>query len=228
VPTALGSFDVDDVKRSGDVIRALGDGAASMEEAAQRVVQYLYEELDGAVLVRLYKTHPFGKLPADVRDFVGEPVDADVRCLTLLGTAGDAWEWNDRRRSRGHQAIPLPSEHVVEQLPMVLQLITQLGLDVMTVVRPDPDAARALAQRTYDVFHVPDAVESPYVPAKDFVEAHGVRSALGFGGMLYTGDFYAVVLFSKEMISADTAQVIKILSLPVRVPLLAHLRRVFT
>jgi hypothetical protein len=228
VPTGVASFDVDDVKRSGDVIRTLGDGAASMEEAAQRVVQYLYEELDGALLVRLYKTHPFGKLPAAVQDFVGEPVDPDVRCLTLLGTAGDLQEWNDRRSSRGHQAIPLPSEHVVQQLPMVLQLITQLGLDVTTVLRPDPDAARALSQRTYDVFHVPDAVESPYVPAKDFVEAHAVKSALGFGGMLYTGDFYAVVLFSKETISADTAQVIKILSLPVRVPLLAHLRRVFT
>jgi hypothetical protein len=228
VPTGLGSFDVLDVRRSSDVIRRLGEDASSMEEAAQRIVQYLHQELEGAVLVRLYKTHPFGKLPRDLQEYVGEPVEPDVRCLTLLGTAGDLPDWNDRRRSRGHQAIPLPSEHVVEQLPMVLQLITQLGLDVTTVLRPDPDAARALSQRTYDVFHVPDAVASPYVPAKDFVQDHSVRSALGFGGMLYTGDFYAVVLFSREFISAETARMIKILSLPVRVPLLAHLRRVFT
>jgi hypothetical protein len=226
--TALATFDVDDVKRCGEVIRKLGDGAGSMDAAAQRVVEYLHEELDAAALVRLYKTHPFGKLPAEIREFIGEPVDADVRCLTLLGTAGDDPAWNDRRRSQGHQAIPLPSEHVVEQLPMVLQLITQLGLDLGAVIRPEPDVARELSQRTYDVFHVPDAVTSPYVPAKDFVEAHGIASALGFGGMLYTGDFYAVVLFSKTPVSADTAQMLKILSLPVRVPLLAHLRKVFS
>lgn len=198
-----------------------------MEDAAQRIVQYLYDELDGTVLVRLYKTHPFGKLPSAVQDFVGEPVDPAVRCLTLLGTAGELPEWNDRRKSQGHQAIPLPSEHVVEQLPMVLQLIKQLGLEVTTVVSPSPHELRELSQRTYDVFHVADAATSPHVPAKDFVEAHAVKSALGFGGMLYTGDFYAVVLFSRADISADVAQIVKILALPVRVPLLAHLRRVF-
>lgn len=225
---SLATFDVEDVKRCGDVIRGLGTGASSMEEAAQRVAQYLYDELDGAALVRLYKTHPFGSLPSDVQEFVGEPIDPEVRCLTLLGTAGDAPAWNDRRRSQAHQAIPLPSEHVVEELPMVLQLITQLGLEVTTVVRPDPEHARALSQQTYDVFHVADAATSPYVPAKDFVEAHSIASALGFGGMLYTGDFYAVVIFSKLRVSPEAAKVLKILSLPVRVPLLAHLRRVFS
>lgn len=228
MPTAIATFGVDDVSRCGDVIRRLGDGAASMDDAAQRVAEYLYGELDGAALVRLYKTHLFGRLPADVRDFVGEPVDDDVRCLTLLGTAGDDEAWNDRRRSQGHQAIPLPSEHVVEQLPMVMQLITQLGIDVSHVIRPRPEVVRELSQRTHDVFHVPDAESSPYVPAKDFVRKHGIRSALGFGGVLYTGDFYAVVLFSKAPVSADTAQMLKILALPVRVPLLAHLRRVFS
>ncbi len=227
MPTELATFDVDDVKRCGDAIRKLGDGAASMDEAAQRVAEYLYGELAGAALVRVYKTHPFGKLPPAVRDAAAGPVADDVRCLTLLGTAGDEEAWNDRRRSRGHQAIPLPSPEVVDQLPMVAQLITQLGLELTSVVRPDPSEARALSQRTYDVFHVPDAATSPYVPAKDFVEQHGIRSALGFGGMLYTGDFYGVVLFAKVPVDADTAQMLKILSLPVRVPLLTHLRRVF-
>jgi hypothetical protein len=230
---AIATFDVEDVRRFSDDLRALGGAADAMDDAAQRIASYLYEELrapDGGracALVRVYKTHPFGKLTPPLQAFVGEPLEPDVRCLTLLGTAGELPAWNDRRTSIGHQAIPLPSERVVEQLPMVLQLITQLGLDVTTVVRPDPEQARELSQRTYDVFHVADAASSPYVPAKDFVERHGVRSALGFGGMLYTGDFYAVVLFSKTPISDDAAQMLKILSLPVRVPLLAHLRRVF-
>ena len=222
------AFGVDDVRRFGDEIRTLGTGASSMEGAAQEVARYLYDELHGCALVRLYKTHRFADLPRDLQDFVGAPPGPDVRCLTLLGTAGDEPAWNDRRRSEGHQAIPLPSEDVVRQLPMVLQLITQLGLDVETVMRPEPARARELAQRTYDVFHVPDAEASPYVPAKDFVRSYGIRSALGFGGMLYTGDFYAAVLFAKMPISVDTAQMLKILALPVRVPLLAHLRNVFS
>jgi hypothetical protein len=208
-----------------------------MEDAAVAIVRYLYDELvdeageRACALVRLYKTHPYRELPASVRDFAGGMLDErpsdDLRCLTLLGTAGDLAEWNDRRRSRSHQAIPLPSEQLVEQLPMVLQLITQLGLSVSTVIRPDPDHARALSQQTYDVFHVEDALGSPHVPAQDFVRNHGIRSALGFGGMLFTGDFYAVVLFSKVRVAAETAKMLKILSLPVRVPLLAHLNRVF-
>lgn len=233
MPASIEAFDVEHVRACGDVLRKLGDGVATMEDAAAQVARYLYDELRDAdgnracALVRVYKTHPFGRLPADVQDFVGEPLDADVRCLTLLGTAGEHDDWNDRRRSQGHQAIALPSEHVLEQLPMVLQLITQLGIDLSAIVSPDPGAAKELSQRTYDVFHVPDAATSPYVPAKDFVRDHGIRSALGFGGILYTGDFYAVVLFSRVPISPDAAQMLKILALPVRVPLLAHLRRVF-
>jgi hypothetical protein len=233
----IAAFDSDDVRQCGDDLRALASTTRTMEQAATAVVRYLYDELgDGSgsracPLVRLYKTHPFGSLPASVRDFAagvfGETVPADVRCLTLLGTAGDEPDWNDRRRSRGHQAIPLPSEQLVAQLPMVRQLITQLGLSVSTVIRPDPAHTLRLSQQTYDVFHVPNAVGSPYVPAQEFVREHGIRSAVGFGGMLFTGDFYAVVMFSRVPISASAAQMLKILSLPVRVPLLAHLQRVF-
>jgi hypothetical protein len=234
----IASFDVDDVRECSDVLRSLGTGADTMEEAAGRIARYLYDELAGAdgssralALARVYKTHPYATLPANLQAFaaeiLGERPAPDVRCLTLLGTAGDLPGWNDRHASRGHKAIPLVSEEVVHRLPMVAGLITQLGLEISHVVRPDPAAAAELSQRTYDVFHVADAVGSPAIPAQDFVEAHSIRSGLGFGGMLYTGDFYAVVLFSKEPITIETARLLKILSLAVRVPLLSQLRRVF-
>lgn len=234
---SIASFDVDDVRECSDALRTLGTGADTMEEAAGRIARYLYGELasqDGGralALARVYKTHPYATLPADLQAFaaeiVGEQPAPDVRCLTLLGTAGDLPDWNDRHASRGHKAIPLVSEEVVHRLPMVAGLITQLGLEISHVIRPDPAAAAELSQRTYDVFHVADAVGSPAIPAQDFVEAHGIRSGLGFGGMLYTGDFYAVVLFSKEPITIEMARLLKILSLAVRVPLLSQLRRVF-
>jgi hypothetical protein len=209
-----------------------------MEEAATRIVRYLYDELgdgDGGracPLIRLYKTHPYGRLDSELQAFarnaLGEQPGPDVRCLTLLGTAGDEPAWNDRRLSSGHRAIPLLSEDMVRRLPMVAQLITQLGLDLATVVRPRPEDLAELSQRTFDVFHVAQAAGSPYLPAQDdFVAPFGVASALGFGGVLYTGDFYSVVLFSRVPVNADVAQLLKILALAIRVPLLAHLRRVF-
>jgi hypothetical protein len=235
---SIADFDVDDVRECSDAIRGCAKDVRTMEAAAQRIVGYLYDELgDGqgnraCALVRLYKTHPYHQLEPDLQEFawqaLGEQPAPDVRCLTLLATAGEEPAWNDRRRSSGHQAIPLPAEQMVLRLPMVAQLITQLGLDVASVVNPEPAELRALSQRTYDVFHVVEAAGSPHLPAQDeFVRPYGIRSALGFGGMLYTGDFYAVVLFSKVPVAADTAQLLKILALAVRVPLLALVRNVF-
>jgi two-component system, NtrC family, sensor kinase len=205
-----------------------------METAAQAVCDLLYERLvdeDGnpaCALVRLYKTHPYGNLEPDLQAFAvelaGRPLDSDVRCLTLLGTRGLLDEWSARRLSRGHKTIPLVSADAVARLPMVISLITELGLDVETVLRP-PERDASLADRTYDVFHVPEALGSPHLPAQDFVAAHGIRSAVGFGGVLFSGDFYAVVLFSRVPIDERTAQRLKILSLPVRVPLIRFTHR---
>jgi hypothetical protein len=229
----LTAFTIDDVSELGDVIRGLGSDAASMEEAAREITSFLYGELgDGngggaTALVRLYKTHPFGALPADLQAYAqqaaGEALAPEVRCLTLLATSGDLPQWNDRALSAGHKAIPLPSEQIVLRLPMIAQLITQLGLDVGAVIRPHEAPLRQLSQRTYDVFHVEEAAGSPYLPAQDFVREHGIRSAAGVGGMLHTGDFYALVLFSKVPISRPVAQALKILSLAIRIPLMRFL-----
>lgn len=54
---------------------------------------------------------------------------------------------------------------------------------------------RDLRGKTYGVFHVAEARESAYVPAQaDFVVPYGIRSVVGFGGPLATGDLFAVIL----------------------------------
>jgi hypothetical protein len=230
--TTLSGFSGDDLTRFGDTIRAIPHDARTMEDAARRVADFFWGELSGDLaLVRVYKTHPYGLLPADLQEFAahlsgGAPAP-DVRCLTLLGTRGLEPAWNDRRDSEGHKAIPLPSAEFVERLPMVAGLVRQLGLEIEDVVRPQKGRVVALAQRTYDVFHVPDAAGSEYLPAQDFVEAHGIRSALGFGGVLYTGDFFAVVIFSRVPIAKSTADTLRILSLATRVALMPFSSRVF-
>lgn len=218
----------------GRELRALGGGATCMEAAANRIVRFLYGGLVASegqeracVLVRLFKTHPFGKLDPALREsasramFGEEPAFAATPCLTLLATAGDQPEWNSRRESTGHQAIPLPSIRGVARIPMIAQLIKQLGLEVGSVLEPDPAVLMDLQQKTFNVFHVPEAVGSPYIPAQQaFVIPYGVRSVLGFGGVLPEGDLFAVILFSRIPISPDTAELFKPLALSVKLAIL--------
>jgi len=207
--------------------------ARRSRKTPQAVVEYLYRSLvdeDGSpacALVRLYKSERFDRLEPEVQGFVrdtlGEEPAGDVRCLALLGTAGDEPAWNDRARSTGHRAIPLPSEQFVERLPMVTRLITQLGLDLGVVVSPPSGQEIVeLSQRTNDVFHVEEALGSPYLPAQDeFVIPHGIVSAVGFGGILLTGDFFSVLLFAHVPVAEPVARTLKILAQPIRVRFLA-------
>jgi hypothetical protein len=234
---SLEHFSGDDLAPFGDAIRSHARSAGSMEDSAPKTVDLLWAELlaeDGSpalALVRLYKTHAYGKLPEELRHFARGVLEADpdpeTRCLTLLATRGLEPDWNDRRKSEGHKAIPLPSVEFVQRLPMVAGLIAQMGLDLADVVRPDKARASELARKNYDVFHIPQALGSEFVPGQDFVKEHGIVSALGFGGMLFSGDFYAVVMFTRVPVSAGVADRLRVLSLATRVSLMPFGTRVF-
>jgi serine phosphatase RsbU (regulator of sigma subunit)/PAS domain-containing protein len=213
-------------------VRLLSDGASSMEEVAHRVAVCLFDLFrDGvtgersSVMVRLYKTHPYEDLPADLQAFARtslgkNPDDPTMRCLTLLGTAGVQPPWNDRRESENHKAVPLPTAQVLEDAPMIARLIEQFGLDPTVVIQPDPELIVHLEQKSFGVFHVPEAAGSPYVPAQDFVEENGVRSAIGFGGLLPDGDLFAVIIFSRESVVRETADLFQTVAHSVKVALL--------
>ena len=233
----LGGFSGDDLAIYGERIRGIARSASTMEDAARQIVDLLWEELrdeTGApdcAHLRLYQTHPIATLPDDLAQFarslLDEEPDPQTRCLTLLATRGIDPRWNDRRESEGHKAIPLPSVEFVRRLPMVAGLIEQLGLELADVVRPSKERMVELAQRTYGVFHVEHARGSELIPAQSFVDEHGVVSALGFGGVLFSGDVFAVVIFSRVHIDERTADTLRVLSLATRVALMPHGLRVF-
>jgi hypothetical protein len=225
----LARFEVKDVLEYDAVLREMDAGASSMEEVAVRTVRFLYDHLGSDVpearacaLVRFFKTHPYQALAPDLRAVARkvlgeEPADPSMKCLTLLGTAGELPEWNSRRQSAGHRAIPLASEATVERSPMISQLIRQFGFDVRTVLQTDPDLIMERDKRRYNVFHVPEALGSPYVPAQEsFVIPFGIQSVLGFGSMLPSGDLFAVILFSRIHIPRYTAEHFRLLALSVR------------
>ena len=207
-----------DLKECGATISTLGSGASSMEDAANGIVKTLYENItDSATgqkanaLVRFYKTHPYSQLDAGLQDFAqgilgSNPPSEDLRCLTLLGTIGDQEQWNSRTLSAGHQAIPLASAEMVSGIPMIARLLNQFGIDVGAVMRPDPMLIGDLSRKTFNTFYVPEAVGSPYIPFQDdFVIRYGIKSVLGFGGVLSSGELFVVIVFSKASIPSETA-----------------------
>lgn len=133
----IGNFTLKDMAECSGALRKMGDGAASMEETAKRVVRYFYDRfLDGKtgrpafVLARLFKTHPYGDLGEELRAAALKMIDtpsppAAMKCLVLLATARARPEWNSRMTSQGHRVIPLPSEQFVNRMPMVRQLVQE-------------------------------------------------------------------------------------------------------
>jgi hypothetical protein len=221
----LANFTLRDMTECGAALRRLGSAAATLEDVADLMVRYLREHLldpagrPACALVRFFKTHPYAGLDDDARAFAarllgGRPAPPGLVCLTLLATAGDRPEWNSRHASAGHKAIPLPGEEALRRLPMIFQLLLQFGLDAGAVLRPDPALLRERGEHTFNVFFVPEALGSPHVPEQDaFVRPCGIRSVLGFGGVLPAGDLFAVILFSRVAIPAATADLFKPLAL---------------
>ncbi len=212
----LTKFTQSEVNECGNALRSLGSGAGNMEEVANRVVRHLYDNLlDGANqkacgLVRFYKTHPYDQLDSGLQQFaqgiLGRVPEPGVNCLTMLATAGDQPDWNSRAKSNGHKAIPLASAEMVATIPMVSRLISQFGMDVGAVLQPDPLLIGDMVQRTYNTFYIPEAVGSPYIPAQDdFVIPTGIKSVVGYGGVLSSGNLFAVIVFCKAAIPQDVA-----------------------
>src|SRR6185503_12316937 len=213
----LTNFDLGDMLKCSLRLRETAAGAPTLEVSAQRVCRFLYDELVGSdsqracALVRCYKTHQYASLDPDLQGFARNALGAEtprptMQVLTLMATVGQSAGWNSRHLSRGHRAIPLPSPEIVEKAPMIAQLIKELGLELSHVVQPTPDLVKELAGKTHGVFHVEKALGSPYIPAQqEFVVRFGIRSVLGFGGLLPSGGLFAVILFATVHVPPSAA-----------------------
>lgn len=201
----LPGFDVGPMIRLVSAMRDEALMVSSLQQYAQRICQSLHGIfLDEAgrpqtALVRVYATTELGSLPATEREYVtmrDATLLADsTTCLALLGTAGVLPEWNDRMRSLDHRVLPLLDAGHVGSMPMIAALLQQLGIDVSALAAGEPEVMLKSGDGTCRIFYVDDARGSPFVPSQNFVSEHGVRSVIGFGGALPTGEVYAVVMF---------------------------------
>ena len=234
----LAKFGLRDMIECGKAVRDVSSGAESMEEAAQAIVSMFHDRLKDDVtgerqcaLVRCFKTHQYGYLPEDLAAVArgsysgGDEIGAKTAVLTLLGTAGDEAAWNDRRASRGHAAIPLESVEFVERAPMIAALLRQMGLGIEPALYPSAEIILDAEERAFNVFYVPDAEGDVRIPAQDsFVKPYGIKSVLGFGGLLPSGNLYAVILFARTRIPRQTADMFRTIALNVKLALLPFTR----
>lgn len=225
----LEHFDISEMLRCGRGIREIVQGQTSLAPAADAIVRHFYDGFvgigDGArqcLLVRFYKTHAYESLTPELQRFArgllpDAPSASAVNCLTLLATVGDEPDWCDRRRSRGHQAIPLVSVDMIEQAPMIAMLLRDLGLDAREVIEPATPAVYPHTGKSFNVFHVEHALGSQYIPAQaEFVVPYGVRSVVGFGGLLRSGSLFAVIIFARVPIAPGTAERFRHVALDVK------------
>ncbi|MEA5569820.1 sensor histidine kinase [Calothrix sp. UHCC 0171] len=222
-----------DMSECGLALRRLGDDALTMEEVSNNIIHYLNQNFvdsssheKACVLIRFFKTHSYRELTPDLQEYASQIlrdriVSDHLKCLTLLATAGELPEWNSRYQSVGHQAIPLVDEDAIARIPMISQLIQQLGIDTGTVVQPDPNFLADLEQKMYNVFYVPNALDSPYIPAQAaFVAPFNVKSVLGFGGLLPSGNMFTILMFLKVFIPPMVLDLFRPLALSIKMAIL--------
>ncbi len=229
----LREFSLRNIIQCSAALRTLGVGASSLEEVAGRVVRYFYEHMGcspspepACALVRFFKTHPFGSLDEEsqryVADLLGrQPDTPSLKCFTLMASAGLRPEWNDRTQSKRCKAIPITGDRFSMQFPMFSQLLTQLGVSVDALLPSGHELLVDEHEKSYNVFFVPQAAGSPYVPVQqEFVLRYGIQSVVGFGGLLPSGNLFAVILFTRVEIPRETAELFRTLALAVKLAVL--------
>lgn len=106
-------------------------------------------------------------------------------------------------------------EDFVKNIPMITRLIQEFGLEINTVLEPMPDLLINSERKIHStfIFHVPRALGNRDIPAQvEFVIPYQIKSVLGFGGLLPSGNLFVVIMFAKTWISQETASLFKWIS----------------
>jgi hypothetical protein len=193
---------------------------SSVEEEADRFAALFAGAFESIVLARVFLVVPFARLaPAD-RAFAtalaaqNEKGDARITSstpvLSLVASRGVESEWNDRRRSRGHLAIPLIDEAFVRSAPMLARLLADFEVDLAGLGEGRGITTRLLAGGRNGTFYVADAQTATdeqgrrVIANQPFVERYGVRTVFGMGGAYVDGTLAVAILFSREALALST------------------------
>ena len=218
-------FTLEDMSRLGSALRRCTALSGRLDAYARNIVQHLYDSLrdqsgnQACAAVRFFKIHPIEELPSQLKSSVPLPVVSDApslpaaKCLVLLAQIGIEPLEEDALLSCRRKVISL-SEVVLQRSPSFAAMITQFGLDLAAVLAAEPVYVGDASHRACDVFHTGD------VPAQ--MAAQGVRSVLGFGGLLPSGSLFFVLLYLYTEIAPSCAAMFRPIAINVKMPLLKY------
>ena len=200
------------LKISND-LESLTANALSTQELAEKVVDYLYSKLlsdergKACALVRFFRTVTYDALKPELQELVEQKGKRSeprrMNYLTLLATRGDEPDWNSPETSKAHRCIALGSLDSIAHAPMIAQLVKNLGINAASVVNPDLGIFKDPREKKYSSFFVERALDSPHIPGQaEFVVPYKIQSFVGLGGLLPTGDMFALLLVFKVPVSA--------------------------
>lgn len=191
---------------------------SSLETAAQRLVETLYEEFhESIVLTRCFVTVPYRALPAQNQKFVDalasrtgitKEITAETPVLSLLGTRGAQPDWNDRRQSKNHIGIPLASASFVESIPMIARLLKELDvkLEWLNSVESAGFSEKELGGGWIGTFYVREAAAARdqqdrlIIPQQDFVAKNELKTVFALGGIYPQGTLFTLIFFTRDII----------------------------
>jgi hypothetical protein len=192
----------------------------TVEAAAQAVLDVFYaRSQDTVALARIFLSQPFSRLPEKNQHFVESLVRSkgvnglqpSTPVLTLLGTRGEAPDWNDRLKSKGHVGIPL-LPGLVRELPMITGLLKSLGIELREgesrLGMGAPTAAVFSGMfRVADASTGTDGAGRKVIPAQDFVSDFGIHTVFGIGGLYLSVDsMLAMLVFCREVVDESVVR----------------------
>ena len=188
----------------------------SLEQAAARFAASFTSHFESVVLSRVFAVLGLDELPEEERAAAvavaggNAALGPSTRVLSLLATRGRKPEWNDRKLSRGHRAIPLLDRSFVQGAPMIAKLLSDLEVDLASLDEGKPIATRQMLGGANVTFYVPEAASAcddlghPIIPARDFVDDFGIKTAFGMGGAYATGQLVVSTVFTSEEVDLPT------------------------
>ncbi len=207
---------------------------SNLEQVAQELMKTLCQTIitdsdnSAIVLGRLFKSCSYSDLTEDIQNYIQQRGNANAitpesKFLTLLGTWGELEEWQHIEESKNYKAFSLNDKDVLYKFPMLSAVFNQIGYNIPTETEPDKSIIIDDQDKEYGVFYVKDATGNKLVPKQaEFVEPYGVKSVIGFGGRYGNNNIYSIILFFRECISRQTAELFPSLNPAIKFLTLRH------
>lgn len=184
-------FTLKEMTLCGQALRQIGPQSKSLEEVASKTCEQLYEQVVTQKGERAFALVQF--------------FHASSNTLSMLAAAGAN---TNEKETIEDQTVQLYNG--TPSSPIVMQMLSAFGVIKEIPALPKAELLVEGDQKQYNVFYIPDAQTSLlFAQQGEFVERFGIKSVIGYGGVLPSGRIFACLMFAKVLIPTQTAQLFK-------------------